>query len=197
MMRRREAVIQGFGMLSVGQNLPAYARNLPDVMASDLSKTGSIETLIPIVRLKLEIVDALKEFRTQGIGALSKVTSKLPPDEKTFKAIFDAYSDAVSYKQKFVEQNAFLVYYTKGFDGPGRPSIESDLPVKQSLQYGARNDAWVAWDAFLGEVDFATSGETDVEDLIKLLMATVIAIDAYLALAPSADLESARNQIGK
>ena len=108
----------------------------------------------------------------------------------------DAYSVPVSYKQRFVDANAFLVYYSKGFDGPGRPTIEQDLPVKQTLQYGSRNDAWVAWEEFLVEWDFASKGEDDSKDeLQQALDKTVKALDAYLSLAPVEDLKQAKSAV--
>lgn len=124
----------------------------------------------------------------------------LPPtDESGFKKIFDAYSDPVSYKQKFVDQNAFLVYYSKGFDGAGRPSIESDLPVKQTMQYGTRNEAWVAWDEFLSEIDYykklissSTTTKIEKNDLLEPLSKTIEAVDTYLNLVPKDDLNIAQ-----
>jgi hypothetical protein len=47
--------------------------------------------------------------------------------------LFDEHSEGISYKQQFLDQNAFLVYYTKGFDGPGRPSIEDEDSNRYSL----------------------------------------------------------------
>lgn len=77
-----------------------------------------------------------------------------------------------------MDQNAFLVYYSKGFDGLGRPSIESDLPVKQTIQYGTRNDAWVAWDDFRAELAFQRQNrsEANQDDLSKLLAKVIVAI---------------------
>jgi hypothetical protein len=114
--------------------------------------------------------------------AMATLIKAIPTTEQSFKSIFDAYSDPISYKQRFVDQNAFLVYYTKGFDGPGRPSMESDLPVKQTFQYGARNDAWNAWDDFLAELTFQRKNpkEADPEDLSKLIGRAITAIDSYL-----------------
>jgi len=105
---------------------PAFAKNLPDPVVVDTSKTGTQETLEPILRLEasLKVLSRViaKEYSPATIvETLAK--SAIPTQEKVFKSIFDAYSDPVSYKQKFVDQNAFLVYYTQGFDGPGRPSI--------------------------------------------------------------------------
>ena len=36
--------------------------------------------------------------------------NNIPRDENDFKRLFDSYSTPVSYKQKFLDQNAFLVY---------------------------------------------------------------------------------------
>lgn len=135
-----------------------------------------------------------------------QLIQSIPSQENRFKAIFDAYSDPVSYKQKFVDQNAFLVYYTKGFDGPGRPSIESDLPVKQTMQYGARNDAWVAWDKFLAEWAFQkrntifrnSEGSSSLAiraeeyELTTPLEEALTAIDNYLAVSGVSDRGTAK-----
>eukprot|EP00797_Seminavis_robusta_P033364 Sro770_g200080.1 n/a (166) ;mRNA; r:47917-48414 len=147
-----------------------------------------------------------KDASTSSLALPS--TSIVPREETTFKQLLDAYSDPVSYKQKFVDQNAFLVYYTKGFDGPGRPQIEDDLPVKQTLQYGARNDAWVAWDDFLVEWEFAGKtakkegsalrtvvADDSWEDLLPPLKRLLQALDAYLSLAPAEDLQQAQREV--
>lgn len=129
----------------------------------------------------------------RSLSAIHQLEDKVPTTEKSFKALFDAYSDPVSYKQKFVDQNAFLVYYTKGFDGPGRAPIEDDLPVKQTQQYGARNDAWVAMEELLAEMEYVAKNpdDMDVDTLGKLLSKTIAAVDSYLALAPKQDVETA------
>mmetsp|Transcript_22850 Transcript_22850/g.32219 ORF Transcript_22850/g.32219 Transcript_22850/m.32219 type:complete len:223 (-) Transcript_22850:128-796(-) len=158
------------GLAIFSQLSPASAANLPQTKNVDLSKTGTIETLIPIVVMRSSFLD-LKSMITPtdedhvssllSNNAASNILSSLkkivPSTENEFKMIFDRYSDPVSYKQKFMDQNAFLVYYTKGFDGPGRPSIESGEDPKQIFQYGARNDVWVAYDChFLGLVVLQT-----------------------------------------
>ena len=56
-----------------------------------------------------------------------------PKDEKSLKRLFDEYSSDVSYKQKYMDSNAFVVYYTKGFDGKDRPNIEDD-PATERLR---------------------------------------------------------------
>ena len=162
---------------------PAFAKNLPDPVSVDTSRTGTRETLEPILQLEAKLKglsDAVAG--KQSAADIDTLAKAIPKEEKAFRSTFDAYSDPVSYKQRFVDQNAFLVYYTQGFDGPGRPSIESDLPVRQTLQYGARNDAWVAWDAFCVELDYQRQNpeEADAEELQKHLQRAVSAIGSYL-----------------
>jgi hypothetical protein len=189
-------------LLPFVEPLPVQARNMPEPSTADTSKTGTVEAMVPVVLLKKQLGRIKSSLEADAnLGSLKNIDGMLqsiPLEEKTFKAIFDAYSDPVSYKQKFVEQNAFLVYYTKGFDGPARPNIESDLPVKQTLQLGARNDAFVAWDDFLAEVDFArrNPASSDQGELLKLLSKTIGAVEDYLRLSPPDDLVKA-NEIAK
>ncbi|KAI2510389.1 hypothetical protein MHU86_3962 [Fragilaria crotonensis] len=205
--------------------LGALARNLPQDTGADRSATGTLSTLIPIVKIQKTLshvnnILSIPPKRGDGDMALSPTPSQLqdikmaianiPTLEQKFKRIFDEYSDPVSYKQKYLDQNAFLVYYTKGFDGPNRPSIEADLPdLKQTLQYGARNEAWVAWESFVAELQFAqhqqypasaTRDDDDVtnsslHELLTALQATQVAVDSYLSLAPPTDLVEAQQQI--
>jgi hypothetical protein len=180
----------------------AEARNLPEPSTADTSKTGTVEAMVPVVLLEKQlgrIKSNLEADATlRSLKNIDGLLRNIPLEEKAFKAIFDAYSDPVSYKQKFVEQNAFLVYYSKGFDGPGRPNIESDLPVKQTLQLGARNDAFVAWDDFLAELDFARGNpaSSDQGELLKPLSKTIGAVEEYLRLSPPDDLAKA-NEIAR
>jgi hypothetical protein len=119
----------------------------------------------------------------------------IPTNEQDFKRLFDAYSDPVSYQQKFMDQNAFLVYYTKGFDGPGRPSMEdkeTTVNERQTLQFGARNEAWIAWDNFLVELPFLNDKDNDLD---KYLQATIRAVDAYLSLAPKSNMQQANQEV--
>ena len=109
--------------------------------------------------------------------------------ETSFKKVFDEYSDPVSYKQKFLDQNAFLVYYTKGFDGPGRENIEADINERQTQQFGLRNEAWIAWESFLVELKFI---DDDENDAAKCIGQAVRALDSYLRLAPRDDVEAAK-----
>jgi hypothetical protein len=149
--------------------------------------------LQPVLQLQASMQDILESIeRSTESHSWSPVSAllesrRLPMRESEFKAIFDANSDPLSYKQKFVDQNAFLVYYTKGFDGPGRPSIESDLPTKQPLQYGARNDAWIAWSDFLAELEFQQreqeSDSGSKTELKQPLIQALDAIERYLTVS--------------
>ena len=184
--------------------VPARARNLPQSTGADISNTGSLLTLIPVVQLRNKVnliySDIIAASKIQSFR-LPELPKGLPRDENSFKRILDGYSDPVSYKQKFVDQNAFLVYYTKGFDGPGRPSMEDGLPMKQTLQYGSRNDAWVAWEEFLSEYAFAqqqqeqeVEGKWDQDDLLNPLRRVLMALDTYLSLAPQEDIQEAQQR---
>jgi hypothetical protein len=115
-----------------------------------------------------------------------------PTEEEDFKRIFDAYSDPVSYKQKFLDQNAFLVYYTKGFDGPGRPNIEDDINERQTIQFGTRNEAWINWQNVLVELKFV---EDEDNECLKYLTNTIRSVDTYLKLAPQQDLKEAQRAV--
>jgi len=185
----------------------ADAANLPTSTGADMSHTGTVDALIPIVKMENALLDAKKQLsdaRNSGnvssdtIKSVSMTLSSAIPSEPTlFKRRFDEYSDPVSYKQKFMDQNAFLVYYTKGFDGPNRPPIESrDAPVpRQTLQYGLRNDAWAEMDDVFAELSFFVSGSSNLSDILDPLERTIAAFEAYLSYAPAVDVEEARLRI--
>ena len=169
--------------------VPVRASNLPQSMGADTSQTGSLETLLPILELQESIME-LKQQHRQQPDTLIRINPKtFPTAESSFKRLLDAYSDPVSYKQKFLDQNAFLVYYSNGFDGPGRPRIEEKLEnEKQTLQFGYRNEAWVAWDALLAELAFQSDQDNDVD---KYLQETLSALNSYLTLVPKEDMTAA------
>jgi hypothetical protein len=171
---------------------PAQARNLPASTGADISQTGTVQTLVPIVALRQSLKVVQSQLATTTTQKLS--LGSIPTNEQDLKRLFDAYSDPVSYKQKFLDQNAFLVYYSKGFDGPGRPSMEDSkdggvVNERQTLQFGARNEAWIAWDNFLVELQFINDNDNDLD---KYLQATIRAVDAYLSLAPNQDIQQAK-----
>ena len=181
----------------------AWSRNLPESTGADLSATGKLIKLVPLVRMKSILTNAQLKLTSsespKGVidGAkvqeISIAIKGIPSNEKEFKKIFDEYSDPVSYKQKYMDSNAFLVYYTNGFDGLGRDSIEKDIP-KQTLQYGARNDVWSSFEELMVEIKFADSSSS-INDLLIPLNKAIKSLDVYLSLAPKEDLDEAQAQL--
>ena len=95
----------------------ASAANLPQSTGADLSRTGTIDTLIPIVTIRKNLVSINSQLMSKSGKLLpdecksitESLLTKIPRNENDFKRIFDSYSTPVSYKQKFLDQNAFLV----------------------------------------------------------------------------------------
>jgi hypothetical protein len=156
---------------------------------------------MPVIELHDHLRSLQSDLQRDPIAVLQRslIDLRLPQDEKSFKQIFDAFSDPVSYKQRFLDQNAFLVYYTRGFDGPGRPSIEEDVNVKETFQYGYRNEAWVAYDELLDEWRFAQTHplEFDPSDLTRPVSLAITSIEAYLGLAPTDIVMEGRSRLEK
>jgi hypothetical protein len=206
----------------------AWGRNLPESTGADLSSTGTIMKLIPILKIKSSLEDAQKIIvlvdnattatATGGGGGggekqligqqtrlkveMTNAIQSIPTNEKQFKRIFDEYSDPVSYKQKYMDANAFLIYYTNGYDGPNRESIEkqqlgddnNSMP-KQTLQYGARNDIWTSFEELLVEIQFADDSSTTTNDILGPLVKVIQTLDVYLSYAPKEDVERANMQL--
>lgn len=175
----------------------SLARNLPQDNGASKINIGKAVALRPILNLK-KTVDFLTQNPDISLEECRYQLTLLPKDEKEFKRIFDEFSEDISYKQRFLDQNAFLVYYTKGFDGPSRPSLEADdaATTKMTAQYGFRNDAWVAIDDARSEVDYLLQtskegGKVDRRDLLKDLKDASAAITGYLSLAPPEVLREA------
>ncbi|KAJ8610584.1 hypothetical protein CTAYLR_007145 [Chrysophaeum taylorii] len=178
-----------------GALLPArcLARNLPESTGATGASRGDVTALVPIVRLRSAVEASLGAL--PDLKEATKILETVPATERDFKRLFDEFSDAVSYKQRFLDSNAFLVYYTQGFDGPGRPSIEADLNERETRQYGSRNDAWIAVDDARAELQYLlTEGSGDTADLAAMLGAAVDALDDYLRLAPPALLAEAAKE---
>lgn len=179
----------------------AEARNIPENLGASRERRGTSEGLLPIVNMRNAIDNSLQAL--PDIKSCKSYLSTIPNSEKQFKKIFDEYSQEISYKQKFLDQNAFLVYYTAGFDGPGRPRIDSEdsTTTKTTLQYGFRNDAWIAFDDALSEITYiiqspstsSPSGD-DMKELQSALKSACIAFDQYLKLANPQDLDKATNR---
>ena len=167
--------------------LTTYARNLPVDNGAKTVNRGKSIALKPIIRFRGLFASSLT---ADTLESCQDQLSQFPSDEKEFKRYFDEFSDGVSYKQAFMDQNAFLVYYTKGFDGPGRPSLEAEdlQSTRMTQQYGYRNDAWVALDDARSEVDYLIETKLerkeDRKDLLKALKAGLAAVDSYLSLSP-------------
>ena len=104
--------------------LSACARNLPTSNGASGANRGEASTLVPILQMRNNVELAIAQMT--NLQECELLLSKVPLIEKDFKKLFDEHSEGISYKQQFLDQNAFLVYYTKGFDGPGRPSIEEE-----------------------------------------------------------------------
>ena len=188
----------------------ANAANLPQSNGADFSRTGTLDTLVPIVQMRQSVLKAKSELSDskalnlivpseQCTFILKQISQSIPREEKQFKRIFDAYSTPVSYKQKFLDQNAFLVYYSKGFDGPGRPNIEDDVENGiQTLQYGFRNEAWTAMDNLFTELEYGSKADDNSvykDELVDLIGNALKAFDLYLSCAPESDVKSATNVI--
>ena len=117
-LNRRTLLISTLQAPLIAASVPsASAANLPQNTGADLSKTGTIDTLIPIVAMKqsLESINSHLMDKSGKLSpddcrsALKSLQQNIPRDENEFKRIFDSYSTPVSYKQKFLDQNAFLV----------------------------------------------------------------------------------------
>ena len=80
--------------------------------------------------MQTSVEDAIKSL--PDLKGVKTSLQQLPSGEKEFKRLFDEYSQGVSYKQVYLDQNAFLVYYTKGFDGPGR-KVNHVLPTSSTF----------------------------------------------------------------
>ena len=104
--------------------MSACARNLPTSNGASGANRGEASTLVPIIQMRNNVELAIAQMA--NLQECETLLSKIPLIEKDFKKLFDEHSEGISYKQQFLDQNAFLVYYTKGFDGPGRPSIEEE-----------------------------------------------------------------------
>ena len=140
-------------------------------------------------------------LQVDELQACQQTLASLPAKEMSFKRLFDEFSEGVSYKQQYQDKNAFLVYYTQGFDGIGRPSIEAQDGAREEKmrnQFGARNEAWIAVEdartelAFLQKSGVVTDADGEVS---KALARAAKAIDEYVALAPAEVVQQARQQL--
>ena len=176
----------------------AFAANLPKSTGADLTKTGTVEKLAPIVEMKKSLINVqallneIPKSSSLSGDVCNKIHSNLkfiPSTEVNFKRVFDEYSDPVSYRQKFMDQNAFLVYYTKGYDGLDRPKLDVVEMPKQTLQYGLRNDAWTAYDDILVELSFQSDESSKCADVSDAIDKMLKAVDSYVRLGENLKLD--------
>jgi hypothetical protein len=76
---------------------PALAKNLPYVATSDISKVGTVDALLPIIKL----LDSLQKLqaeikRSPDVFIQRPLDSQLPSSEQSFKEMFDSYSEPTS-----------------------------------------------------------------------------------------------------
>jgi len=184
--RQRASKLRGGGQLSrrsfvsCPACVAATAASLP-ATSSAAVVSGSAE---PIKTIARSVAAALNADNVQD--SLVALNSGCPSEEARFKAIFDGFSTPLSYKQKFLDKNAFLVYYTHGFDGPNRPNIEdlNDSELRQTQQFGLRNEAFIAIDEARAELKFLKrDGQTMFsKDARDSLERASKAVDSYLSL---------------
>lgn len=170
----------------------ALARNLPESTGASGAQRGKTVALVPILKMQQYVIASSSALGNDLKTVQDYLSEKyIPSEEKEFKRLFDEYSVGISYKQQYLDKNAFLVYYTKGFDGPNRQSIETeDAQMKlQMAQYGFRNDAWVAVDDARAEVSYLleqqqSGARVDRRELEDALKRAVSAFKGYIDLAP-------------
>jgi hypothetical protein len=187
------------GPTYLSQPPEAFARNLPQSNGASGGNRGQPSSLVPILKMKQTVDAALQQ--TGDLAACGKLLHQLPSKETEFKKLFDEHSEGISYKQVFMDQNGFLVYYTQGFDGAGRPSIEQedDSTKREKAQFGARNDAWVSVDEAVSEVDYLLQNPTDTDpsDLQKSLRLATKALADYVALDDAEVVRAATNLLSQ
>jgi hypothetical protein len=172
--------------------------------------TGTAAALRPIVGYSLAVREAVRAAEASQLQRCADALAAVPATEGSFKSSFDAFSEAKSYLTEYKDKNAFVVYYTGGFDGPGRARLgtreDTDPQLeRQSAQFGLRNDAWAALDEGRATLRFMLSDSSassssssgsldpeDVRDLLAALRASDKAFEAYLTLAPPPVVEDAR-----
>ncbi|GMH61174.1 hypothetical protein TL16_g03201 [Triparma laevis f. inornata] len=71
-----------------------------------------------------------------------------------------------------MDKNSWLVYYTKGFDGVGRPTIEqeTDLEILSNKQAYLRNELWLLID----NLRFGDASTNDVKKMMDEFLDTII-----------------------
>ena len=107
----------------------AVGANLPSDNGATGRAVGTVESLVPIVRVASGIAQASRAVQVGKLQDAQKALDAIPATEKPFKRLFDEYSEPVSYKQKYKDSNAFVVYYTQGFDLCGNQPVRRVHPT--------------------------------------------------------------------
>ena len=94
----------------------AVGANLPSDNGATGRAVGTVAALVPIVGVASSVSQASRAVQAGKLQDAQKALDAIPSTEKPFKRLFDEYSEPVSYKQKYKDSNAFVVYYTQGFD---------------------------------------------------------------------------------
>ena len=121
----------------------AVGANLPSDNGAKGDQRGTVTALVPIVQVASGIAQASRAVQVGKLQDAQKALDAIPATEKPFKRLFDEYSEPVSYKQKYKDSNAFVVYYTKGFDLCGNQPV-SGAPDNSSLSHFSTM-AWPRW----------------------------------------------------
>ena len=101
----------------------AVGANLPSDNGAKGDQRGTVAALVPIVRVTSSVLQASRAVQAGKLQDAQKALDAIPATEKPFKRLFDEYSEPVSYKQKYKDSNAFVVYYTQGFDLCGNQPV--------------------------------------------------------------------------
>jgi len=159
--------------------------NLPVDNGASGKNRGTAEALEPILAIREKLLSAQRVASSEDLIMVSKILHSIPREERAFKKVFDEFSEGISYKQNYLDKNAFLVYYTAGFDGPNRDSIETPTKNenKQTNQYFYRNEAWIALDEARAELSYILDNPKESRaELNKLLGQAVDSVTAFTNL---------------
>ena len=85
------------------------SRNLPENTGASQGNQGQMTALLPIINMQAALEKALLATSTGNLQEIKNNLDIIPSREKDFKRLFDEYSEGVSYKQQYLDKNAFLV----------------------------------------------------------------------------------------
>ncbi|CAM9567841.1 unnamed protein product [Chrysoparadoxa australica] len=199
--RRQTLVLTAASLLAIPAS-PARAVSLTQA-SSKQKLPATIAALAHVLKVKTLLEDGAAAVKGRDL-ALARKTLASVPEATKLKAVFDAYAGPVSYSTRVKENNAFLIYYTGGYDGTGRAKLgsreeeEQDPSIaRQAEQYGLRNEVIFQLAEANSLLDFVSSSGPDEQELPELaelqeaLASAVTSIDKFLALASPDDLRQA------